>query len=206
MPDAVRRHEVWFLTGSQGLYGPETLAQVATQSQQVCRELADGTLVAGLVAVRSAITVYARTETAFASLRDNIQQILAGLARLVDPKVEPHELFPRISEKLSASLKLRGELAAMIKTVRAAETDAGSKGIPDNALLAFVEGPVPALFYKDRESVERFVEEIRRTQQRKDLVPILHRFGAYLETLFGHVNPNGTAPIHSRLVVRSQCR
>ncbi|MFC7494469.1 MULTISPECIES: L-arabinose isomerase [unclassified Nocardioides] len=31
--------EVWFLTGSQGMYGPETLAQVAEQSQQVAREL-----------------------------------------------------------------------------------------------------------------------------------------------------------------------
>jgi len=27
--------ELWFLTGSQGLYGEETLRQVAAQSQQV---------------------------------------------------------------------------------------------------------------------------------------------------------------------------
>jgi L-arabinose isomerase len=32
--------EVWFLTGSQGLYGEDTLAQVASQSQEVCRTLA----------------------------------------------------------------------------------------------------------------------------------------------------------------------
>ncbi|WP_028644960.1 L-arabinose isomerase [Nocardioides sp. URHA0020] len=31
--------EIWFLTGSQGMYGPETLEQVAEQSQQVAREL-----------------------------------------------------------------------------------------------------------------------------------------------------------------------
>jgi L-arabinose isomerase len=31
--------ELWFLTGSQGLYGEETLQQVAEQSQQVVREL-----------------------------------------------------------------------------------------------------------------------------------------------------------------------
>ncbi|WBB67760.1 L-arabinose isomerase [Micromonospora sp. WMMD812] len=31
--------EVWFLTGSQGLYGPETLAQVAAQSQQIAAQL-----------------------------------------------------------------------------------------------------------------------------------------------------------------------
>ncbi|GAA4711587.1 L-arabinose isomerase [Nocardioides conyzicola] len=31
--------EIWFLTGSQGMYGPETLEQVAEQSQTVAREL-----------------------------------------------------------------------------------------------------------------------------------------------------------------------
>lgn len=33
------RREVWFLTGSQNLYGPETLEQVAQQSQDVARAL-----------------------------------------------------------------------------------------------------------------------------------------------------------------------
>src|SRR5699024_11920574 len=33
--------EIWFLTGSQGLYGPETLDQVAAQSQEVARTLDD---------------------------------------------------------------------------------------------------------------------------------------------------------------------
>jgi L-arabinose isomerase len=34
--------ELWFLTGSQGLYGEETLRQVAEQSQQIAATLADG--------------------------------------------------------------------------------------------------------------------------------------------------------------------
>ncbi|MBO9577223.1 MAG: L-arabinose isomerase [Microbacteriaceae bacterium] len=38
VPD-LAQHEVWFLTGSQHLYGPETLAQVASQSQEVARGL-----------------------------------------------------------------------------------------------------------------------------------------------------------------------
>jgi L-arabinose isomerase len=33
--------EVWFLTGSQGLYGPETLDQVASQSQGIAARLAE---------------------------------------------------------------------------------------------------------------------------------------------------------------------
>src|SRR5688500_6855855 len=36
--------EVWFLTGSQGLYGPETLDQVASQSQAIAARLGDGDL------------------------------------------------------------------------------------------------------------------------------------------------------------------
>ena len=32
--------EIWFLTGSQGLYGEETLAQVAEQSRSICEQLA----------------------------------------------------------------------------------------------------------------------------------------------------------------------
>ncbi|GIF01645.1 L-arabinose isomerase [Paractinoplanes rishiriensis] len=34
-------HEVWFLTGSQGLYGPETLDQVAAQSREIAGILAE---------------------------------------------------------------------------------------------------------------------------------------------------------------------
>ncbi|MDZ5619628.1 L-arabinose isomerase [Nocardioides bizhenqiangii] len=36
---SVNNPEVWFLTGSQSLYGPETLAQVAQQSQDIARRL-----------------------------------------------------------------------------------------------------------------------------------------------------------------------
>ena len=34
--------EVWFFTGSQDLYGEETLRQVAAQSQEVARRLEIG--------------------------------------------------------------------------------------------------------------------------------------------------------------------
>ncbi|GAA2110980.1 L-arabinose isomerase [Microlunatus panaciterrae] len=36
---APQQRECWFLTGSQGLYGPETLAQVEQQSRQIATEL-----------------------------------------------------------------------------------------------------------------------------------------------------------------------
>src|SRR5476651_662891 len=37
---ATQTQQVWFLTGSQELYGPQTLAQVAEQSQSIAAELA----------------------------------------------------------------------------------------------------------------------------------------------------------------------
>src|SRR4029079_6124916 len=108
-------------------------------------------------------------------------------ARLIDPKVEPSSIFQEIEQKLKTSLKLRTELASMLKEVRAAEAGQ-SAHISEERFRAFLSGPVPSLFYKDRESVERFVEEILRTTDRKDLVPTLHRFGAYLDTIFSSVN------------------
>ena len=38
VPD-LKQYEVWFLTGSQGLYGEETLAQVAQQSRGISAQL-----------------------------------------------------------------------------------------------------------------------------------------------------------------------
>jgi L-arabinose isomerase len=38
-PESIRSAEIWFLTGSQGLYGPETLDQVATPSQAIAARL-----------------------------------------------------------------------------------------------------------------------------------------------------------------------
>src|SRR5512136_2249056 len=35
----LKQYEAWFVTGSQGLYGPETLKQVAANSQKVARAL-----------------------------------------------------------------------------------------------------------------------------------------------------------------------
>ncbi|HEX8498820.1 MAG TPA: L-arabinose isomerase [Actinomycetales bacterium] len=45
-PDAVQ--QIWFLTGSQSLYGPETLQQVDEQSQAIARELGERLGAAGV--------------------------------------------------------------------------------------------------------------------------------------------------------------
>ena len=52
----LKQLEVWFVTGSQNLYGPEVLKQVAAHSQEIARAL-DG---AGAVPVRVVFKPWSR--------------------------------------------------------------------------------------------------------------------------------------------------
>ena len=143
----------------------------------------------GVAAMRPAPSIYARIETAYSLLNDGFQQILAGFMRVVDPKAEIFDLFPEFQTKLQQSVALRSELWATSQLVKDAEQAPKPEKIEKmrHSLIAFRSGAMRYLFYKDTETVERFIEEILVTNQNKDLVPILHRFGAFLETLFGQV-------------------
>ena len=145
---------------------------------------------AGLAEIRQTPLVYAKTETAFSLLNDSFQQTLVNFAQLIEPEIEPTKLFPNFQGKFKQSLILRQNLWQMFQTVQKteqnpekAQTDALNKQLTD-----FLNTTIHFLFYKDMETVERFIEEVLVTNDKKDLVPILHRFGAYLETLFGQVN------------------
>ncbi len=144
----------------------------------------------GLASVRATPSVYARMETAHSLLNDGFQQILAGFARVLDETTDVTTLFPAFRTKLEQSLLLRSELRSLVRLVEAAERNPEDTEIQamQSAVKSLMEGPVRYLFYKDAETVERFVEEINATGQDKDLVPILHRFAAYLETLFSQVS------------------
>ena len=144
----------------------------------------------GLAGMRQAPSVYARIETAHSLLNEGFQQMLAGLARLIDPSADVFKLFPNFAVKLDQSIALRKDLWAVTQLVQKAEAKPEKAEIEtmQKALRDLMKGSVGYLFYKDTETVERFVEEILVTKENKDLVPILHRFGAYLETLFGQVN------------------
>ena len=144
----------------------------------------------GLVGVRPAPSVYARIETAYSLLNDSFQQILTGFARLIDPSISTLDLFPSFRVKLEHSLQLREHLAGVRRVVRAAEQTPEKAKLDElkKELGNHLSSTMQFLFYKDRETIERFAEEVMAAGDKKDLVPILHRFGAYLETLFGQVN------------------
>ena len=147
----------------------------------------------GLMDIRPAPSVRAKIETAYSLLADSFQQIVAGMAKLVEPTVTAFELFPNFNVKRLRSVVLRDTLRRVLEYVRAAESKPEKESIVKvkTELKAFMHQPINHLFYKDREVFERFCEEIFAADEKKELVPILHRFGAYVETLAGQVAMRG---------------
>ena len=152
----------------------------------------------GLTDIRPTPLVRAKIEAAQGLLNDSFQQTLVSFAWLIDPSVELAEIFPVFKTKIRDSLVLRHDLWSLMQDVQTAEQNPGKYPIDElnKKLLGFVETSMRFLMYKDWETFERFVEEIVITSNRKDLTPLLHRFGAYLETLFGQVNMRGVLANH----------
>ena len=144
---------------------------------------------ASVINIRSASTVFARTESAFALLNDNIRHLLTGFLRLTEPDANAVRIFPEFSEKLEQSIELRKSLSEVMRSVRAAESDTSDAEMAKlrAELETFLETRLAFLFYKDRETFERFCEEILISTGDSDIRPLLHRFSAYTETLFNQV-------------------
>lgn len=152
----------------------------------------------GLTDIRPTPLIRAKIESAQGLLNDSFQQTLVSFAWLIDPKLEARSLFPAFQTKLEQSLALRESLWRVMYAVQTAEKN--PENYPVETLVKklhfFTEENMRFLMYKDWETVERFIEEILKTQNKKELTPILHRFGAYLETLFGQVNMRGVLASH----------
>ncbi len=153
---------------------------------------------AGLAELRPTLSVYAKMETAFSLLNDSFQMTLVNFAQLIEPEIDGAKLFPNFQVKFKQSLILRQNLWEILNTVKKVEQnpDATALATLHKQLNNFLEATLHFLFYKDMETVERFIEEVLITTEKKDLVPILHRFGAYLETLFGQVNMRAVLAKH----------
>lgn len=144
----------------------------------------------GLFEIRPTPLVFARIETAYSLLNDSLQMTLVNFAQLIDRDIEPTEVFPDLLTKEQQSIQLRENMWHLLQIVQKTEQDPDSCPPEElkKELVSFRDKNLYFLFYKDMETVERFIEEVVITSENKDLVPLLHRFGAYLETLLGQVN------------------
>ncbi len=144
----------------------------------------------GFAEARQSPVIYARVETAHGLLNDCFQQTLVNFAQLIEADVKATELFPNLQTKLEQSLALRDGLWRVLQVVRKTEKNPESVSLQNlhAKLNEFLRSTIKYLFFKDLETVERFIEEVLNTTNKSELVSILHRFGAYLETLLGQVN------------------
>jgi hypothetical protein len=168
------------------------------------REILDGTAYAvrmemrkafeheliGFCSTRQPPQLFARAENAAGLLRDCYQQSVVALAQSFDPALDGARLFGSFETKLEQSLALRRDLWRLIRLVRrpAQGAEPASQSAVLEELDAFRERSLRYLMYKDWEPLERFHEEIESARAPAHLEQTLHRFEAFLETLFGQVN------------------
>lgn len=168
------------------------------------REILDGTAYAvrmelrkafehelvGFCSTRQPPQLFARVENAAGLLRDCYQQSIVALAQSFDPALDGSRLFQSFETKLEQSLVLRRELWRLIRLVRrpALGAEPPTQASVVEHLNVFREQSQRYLMYKDWEPLERFQEEIESARATAQLEQTLHRFEAFLETLFGQVN------------------
>lgn len=151
-----------------------------------------------LSALRQSPLIYAKVENSYGLLRDSFQQSIIGLAQTFDPTLDGEQLFDAFNAKLEQSIRLRNDLWTMLQLVRRTEQERDRRPFAPllERLRAFQRGSMRYLMYKDWEAYERFVEEASAARGAVELAPVLHRFGTYLETLFGQINMRATLAAH----------
>jgi len=152
----------------------------------------------GLSSQRSAPLVFGKVENAHGLLRDCFQQSVIGVARAFDAQLDGSGLFNNFRTKLEQSLLLRQELWEVLTAVRRADKEQEPAALRNLMLRLshFRDGSLRFLMYKDWEALERFVEEASAAKSSANLQPVLHRFHAFLETLFGQVNMRAVLADH----------
>lgn len=144
----------------------------------------------GVSELRQAPAIFASVENSCGLLRDSFQQAVVALAQVYAPDLAAAAVFPNQQTKLEQSLALRHELWTLLKFVQTIEKSLEPATLArlNQRLANFRQNAMLFLMFKDFETTERFIEEIARTERNEEVAQVLHRFGAYLETLLSQVN------------------
>jgi hypothetical protein len=144
----------------------------------------------GLASLRQSPAIYTKVENAHGLLRDSFQQTLVALIQVFDPALDVSLFLKFFHARREQSLSLRRDLWMLLQFVLQAEKDRDRRPLAPllERLDAFREGSMRFLMYRDWEPFERFVAELIAARGAAELAPVLHRFGTYLEALFGQIN------------------
>lgn len=152
----------------------------------------------GISSLRQAPAIYIKVETAHGLLSNSFRQSVIALAQMFDASIDGHRLFDAFQTRLEQSLVLRRDLWTLSQLVTRAEKEP-EPGLVQrlrDRLVAFYEGSLRFLMFKDWESCERFMEEVGAARGPEELAPVLHRFSAYLEALSSQVSMRAVLAEH----------
>jgi hypothetical protein len=134
--------------------------------------------------------VYGKIRHAHGLLSNCFQQSLITLIQVLNPKLNPIDLFDDFEVRLRQSLLLCNDLSALLRVVKQAETLRTSDALQTvvDKALEFRDGSMQYLMYRDWRGYEHHsLALITSIQGDFDSNDLLHQFGCYLEVLYGHV-------------------
>lgn len=174
-------------TGNQRLH--EVLEGISYGITHDLRRIFERELVRG-VTEQSTPIVYGKILHAHGLLSNCFEQSTITLLQVFDPSVNPSNLFNDFECRLKQSLILCKDLSSLMRFVRLAQANSD----PDilrtvvARIIEFRDGSMQYLMYKDWRGYESLaLEVITAIENNLDWKPLLHRFLAYLEILYGHV-------------------
>lgn len=152
------------------------------------RRVFEGELV-GLSTHEDAAAMRAQVAHANGLLRNCFQQTVVALAQVFDPTLDGAAIFDDYQARFEESILLCRDLLKLIRLMRRAEQDGSRPAIIALVvnLQHFRRGSMRYLMYKDWSEYERLVKRVLATTSVGELIPVLHQFACYLETLLGHV-------------------
>ncbi len=194
MMDFINNRLLRFSNEEDALFG--SLDAAAYTASIELRKVYDQEL-KGLAEIRPTPLIYAKIETSYSLLNDSLQLTLVNFAQLIDQTIDPTDIFPNLQTKEQQSIKLRENMWNLLQGVKDAEKVGDQYPLENlhESLDSFRRENLYYLFYKYMETVNRIIEDVLITDK-KELVPILHRFGAYLETLLGQINMRAVLANH----------
>jgi hypothetical protein len=139
---------------------------------------------------KSIPVVYGKILHSHGLLSNCFQQTFITLLQVLNPKLDPLDLFDDFEERLRQSLLLCNELSSLMRIVKQAELqpepDILQKVVEKS--LEFRDGSMQYLMYRDWRGYEHHsLALITSIESNLDSKSLLHQFGCYLEVLYGHV-------------------
>ena len=134
--------------------------------------------------------VYGKILHAHGLLMNCFQQSTITLLQLLNPGLDALQLFNDTEERLRQSLALCNDLSSLLRIVRQAEVDPSqeTQAAVVERIMEFRDTSMQFLMYRDWREFERLalavITAVDSDREAKDLI---HRFGCYLDVLYGHV-------------------